>query len=83
MEERDGPRMGERDRDRMDEGVGDRDRLPAWSLDPESRRLSKYGNEGALCQIMLWMGSIVTGGRSGVGVSDANLPGIRRWYRTT
>jgi len=26
--------MGERDRDRMDEGVGDRDRLPAWSLDP-------------------------------------------------
>ena len=29
--------MGERDRDRMDEGVGDRDRLPAWSLDPERK----------------------------------------------
>ena len=75
--------MGERDRDRFDEGVGDRDRLPASSLDPESRRLSKYGNEGTLCQIIFSRGSIVTRGRSGVGVSNGNLPGIRREHRSS
>ena len=75
--------MGERDRDRLDEGVGDRDRLPASSLDPERRRLSKYGNEGTLCPIIFSRGSIVTRGRSGVGVSNGNLPGIRREHRST
>ena len=28
-------------------------------------------------------GSIVTGGRSGVGVSNGNLPGIRRYHRSS